>query len=86
MSRIEFVHWVEIPIRVFGEYQPREESTMTYPGCPETVGIDDIEIAEDELHNLSIPVNRKFTIKDLLDHIMLEYGDKLEEEAWEHRE
>ena len=85
MSRIEFVHWVEIPIRVFGEYQEREEASRSYPGCPEQVGIDDIEIAIDELHD-NLGVVGEFTIKVLMDHIMLQYGDELEDAAWEHRD
>ena len=87
MSRIEFVHWVEIPIRVFGEHQKREEATRSYPGCPETVGIDDIEIAVDELHDdLPASVDGIFTIKDLMDHIMLQHADELEDAAWEHKD
>ena len=43
MSEIDFVHWIEIPIRVYAEHQPKEHATQTYPGCPETMGIDDME-------------------------------------------
>ena len=78
MSRIEFVHWVEIPVRVYAEYQEREESTMTYPGCPETVGIDDIDIEKED--GTPLPV------AEIKDYILLKHLEELEDAAWEHKD
>ena len=44
MSEIEFIAWVEIPVRVFAEFQPEERAPRHYPGCSATIGINDIEI------------------------------------------
>ena len=88
MSEIEFVFWVEIPIRVYAEYQPKEHATQTYPGCPETMGIDDIEVAGDELDGLvqPFPMDCEVSMEDLKNHILIKYDDELKMAAWERKE
>ena len=78
MSAIEFVTYIEIPIRVFAEHQKAEHATLTYPGCPATIGIDDIEICTQENH---IAVD----LDDLKNHILEKYNDDFEMESWEHQ-
>ena len=74
MSNIEFTTWVEIPIRVFAEYQPEERATQTYPGCSAAVGIEDIEF--DSF------VSKKF--ESVKDYIITHCNDMLTTEAWDH--
>ena len=88
MELLDFVDWIEIPIRVYAEYQPKEHATQTYPGCPETMGIDDIEVAGDELDGLvqPFPMGREVSMEDLKNHILIKYDDELKMAAWERKE
>ena len=47
MSYHEFEMWVEIPIKVGFEYQPKEPSEWAYPGCPEGIEIEGITLQDD---------------------------------------
>ena len=39
-----FIKYVEIPVRVYATHQKAERMTWDYSGCPETWGIERIEI------------------------------------------
>ena len=63
--------YVHIPIRIYAEHQKFEASTQTYPGCPEAMMIEDIEL-------LMKP-------EELKDFILKEYDLELEEMAWDNK-
>jgi len=59
-----------IKVRVIAEHQKAEISTRTYPGCPEAMLIEDIELPD------------RAELKDM---ILKDYSLELEEAAWDHR-
>ena len=65
----EFVTWIEIPVRVYFDYQPPEKAEKHYPGCPASIEINQIDIERD---------------KPLEDWLMEKYSEDLVDEAWEH--
>lgn len=71
-----FFKYIEVPVKIFYEYQPAEHATKTYPGCPESVNIDDVQICTEE----GKPIE---TIADLIDWAWAE--NDLEADAWDHR-
>ena len=80
MSQIVFTAWVEIPVKVYAEYQKQEHATMTYPGCPAAIGIDDIEICLDGDENI-LAVD----LQSLKNSILENRNDEFVEDAWDHR-
>ena len=76
---IEFVTYIEIPIRVFAEHQKYEPSTWNYPGCPEAMGVTDIEIC-----NYNDETKMAVVLSELKDSILKECEDKFADEAWEY--
>ena len=80
MSQIEFTAWIEIPIKVFAEYQKQEHATMTYPGCPEAMGINDIEICLDGNENILAS-----DLQSLKNSILENRNDEFQDDAWEYR-
>ena len=79
MSQIEYIHYVEIPIRVYAEYQKEERATRHYPGCPSAIGVDDIEILTEEN---GAPVA---DLESLKNYLLVRYGDEFAENAWNYR-
>jgi hypothetical protein len=78
---IEFIHYIEIPIRVFAEYQPEERATMTYPRYPAAMGIEYIEIC--------LPSQDETPVKDLEElenYISLGFNDEFVHSAWDHKD
>lgn len=57
MSSHSFTHWIEIPVEVCYEYQPAERMTLTYPGCRESVSVDDVEIPDKDEIGKNLPDN-----------------------------
>ena len=80
MSQTEFISWVEIPVRVYANHQKREHATLTYPGCPGTIGIDDIEIC---LYD--DPFCIAGSLRNLKDSILMKKNDDFIEEAYENQ-
>ena len=39
-------HYIEIPVKVHYTWNPSEPQTLTYPGCPASIDIDEIEIPD----------------------------------------
>ena len=74
---IEFVKWIEIPIRVYAKFSK----------CPDTgqeaMGINDIEICLDGDTDGSIPA---VDLKALKDSILENRNDEFVEDAWENRD
>ena len=70
MSEIEFVRWIEIPVRYFCELEPAEGDGWNSPHYPAHVEINDIEIClyEDDTKAAK-------SLKDLKDSIL---ADKVE--------
>ena len=79
---IEFIHYIEIPIRVYAEYQPEERATCNYPGCPSAMEIEDIEICLPDQNDTPI----KNGIAELKDWIFDNYAEELKDEAWEYKD
>ena len=79
MSQIEYIHWVEIPIRVYAEYQKEERATRHYPGCPSAIGVDDIEILTEEN---GAPVADLDSLKN---YLLVKYNDEFVDSAWDYR-
>jgi len=75
---IEFTHYIEIPIKVYAEYQPGESRTWNYPGCPASVWIEDIDVCLDEDHSAK-------DLNELKDYILETYNDQLKDTAWENK-
>ena len=75
---IEYIKWIEIPIRVSVEYQKEEKQTWHYPGCSAGFCLEGIDILT---HETSPDVLK---LQDLKDYIESTYQDEIEEEAWEH--
>jgi len=73
----DFVTWIEIPVRVYFDYQPDEKMTNTYPGCPASIEINDVDFEEHPNPNL-------INWQDIQDWILKKYGEDLVDEAWEH--
>ena len=73
---IEFTYYVEIPIRVYAEYQPEERAT----GCPSAMGIYDIEVCIEEPKQHPKPIT---SIDELRDWIFKNNEDSITMEAWE---
>ena len=73
-----YTQWVEIPIRVSVELQKAELSTLTYPGCPGGVFLEDIEICryDDDMSPAA-------DLDDLKDSIIEHCKDRFEEDAVE---
>ena len=72
-----FPHYVEICVRCDVEFQKAEPASRHYPGCPATVGIEDIRIVRnDEKTEIT-------TMRELLDYIMEKDGDEIEMASWE---
>lgn len=67
----DFVTWIEIPVRVYFDYQPEEKATHTYPGCPSSIEINQIDIDTPDGQSVS-------------DWLMEKYGEDLVRECWEH--
>ena len=79
MSQIEYIHWVEIPIRVYCEFQKEEIATRHYPGCPAAMGVDDIEILAEED---GPPVADLDSLKN---YLLVKYNDDFTSNAWDYR-
>ena len=77
MSAIEFITYIEIPVRVFAEHQKAEHATLTYPGCPATTDIEDIEICTTE-------DRQAIDLEDLKDFILRENGERFKEESYDN--
>ena len=75
---IEFITWIEIPVRVTAEYQPEEPASRHYPGCPAAMGIEEIEIMIDEKTSAK-------NLTHLTNYILERYMNDMEVEAWEHK-
>ena len=71
-----YTQWVEIPVRVSVELQKEERATMTYPGCPAGVFLEDIEICRYD-DDMSLAAD----LEDLKESIIDKLKDKFEEDA-----
>jgi hypothetical protein len=76
----EFVTWVEIPVRVYFDYQPEEKEERHYPGCPASIEINDVDFEQRPILPIFGPTNWD----NIRDYIMEKYGEDLAKEAWEH--
>ena len=79
MAQIEYIYCVEIPIRVYAEYQKEEIAIRHYPGCPAAMGVDDIEILAEED---GPPVA---DLKSLKDYLLVKYDPEFTSNAWDYR-
>jgi len=78
MSEIEFIAWVEIPIRVFAEFPPEERDGLRlYPGCQKSIEINEIKI-ETKLGK------RILTLDEFKNYILAEEDGNFIFQAWEH--
>ena len=48
MKTGEIEYWLEIPIKIKYEVHPAEKQTLTYPGCPAHIEIEDMVIPSKE--------------------------------------
>jgi len=86
MAETQFIYWAEVPFRVYAEGEKAQIQTWNEPGYPAHMTINKIEVAGDELHGLPQPFKDDVTIENLLEHVLETEYDKIETEAWEHRE
>ena len=75
MNKI-YTTYVEIPIRVSVELQKEELATLTYPGCPAGVFLEDIEICRYDNEEAIAE-----DLEDLKQSILDKLQDKFEEDA-----
>ena len=71
-----YTAWVEIPVRVSVELQKAELATLTYPGCPAGVFLEDIEICRYDNEEAIAE-----DLEDLKQSILDKLQDKFEEDA-----
>ena len=79
---IEFTYYLEIPIKVYAEYQPAESASKHYPGCPAAIGIEDIEVCLPDQNETTITKG----IGELKDWIFDNCNDEITNEAWEYKD
>ena len=84
MAETQFIYWAEVPFRVYAEGEKAQIQTRHEPGYPAQMTINKIEVAGDELTGLPQPFKADVTMKDLVEHIEVAEGDRIESEAWEH--
>ena len=80
MSEIEWVEWVEIPIRVYATFEKASGDGWNEPRTPPHVEINQIEVCfrNDD-------TKPAWTIQELADSIIEEDEDLFIERAYEHR-
>ena len=71
-----FTSYIELPIRVSVELQKAELATLTYPGCPAGVFLEDIEICRYDNEEAIAE-----DLEDLKQSILDKLTDKFEEDA-----
>lgn len=65
-----FETYIEIPITVHYDFQPRERQTRHCPGCPAAVVVNSVELFGKESD-------------DLFSYIEANYMDSIEQECWD---
>ena len=83
MSEIQFVRWVEIPVRIYGEYNRESGDGWHEPRIPAHVEINDIEICLKD-DDTQTPEN----LGELKDSLLqdADWMDSIRLECWERRE
>jgi len=74
MSTHKITHWIEIPVEVEFEYQPKENSTLTYPGCPEII----------EVENVFYKDSKHIAQNGFRSYLEEKYGDEILQACWDH--